>query len=107
MGTRTSTTGLKVSRHAKPNFGPMHRVESLHVDRALEVGSTSSAPRTSMGTKGEGITEQIVGRWFAQGGGRRERRARDQGLRPMGDGRTTAASPHTTSARHAMSRCVA
>jgi len=23
--------------------------------------------------KGEGITEQIIGRWFAQGGGRRER----------------------------------
>ena len=36
--------------------------------------STSSTPPTSTdGSKGEGITEQILGRWFAQGGGRREK----------------------------------
>ena len=35
--------------------------------------STSSTPPTCTGEEGEGITEQIVGRWFAQGGGRREK----------------------------------
>ena len=37
-------------------------------------GSTSSTPRTSTdGRRAKGCTEQIVGRWLAQGGGRREK----------------------------------
>src|SRR5439155_1294514 len=40
----------------------------------LEVGVGSSATADVYGWRtGEGVTEQIVGRWLAQGGGRRER----------------------------------
>ena len=45
-----------------------------HGPRARATASTSSTPPTSTaGTKGAGATEEIVGRWFAQGGGRREK----------------------------------
>ena len=43
------------------------------MDRASSTGSTSSTPPTCTAGAGEGITEQIIGRWFAQGGGRREK----------------------------------
>ena len=44
------------------------------MDRALELGINffDTANRYG-GEKGDGVTEQIVGRWFAQGGGRREK----------------------------------
>ena len=45
-----------------------------HGPGARARASTSSTPPTSTaGSKGEGVTEQIIGRWFAQGGGRREK----------------------------------
>jgi aryl-alcohol dehydrogenase-like predicted oxidoreductase len=44
------------------------------MDKALELGINFFDTANVYGWKtGEGLTEQIVGRWFAQGGGRRER----------------------------------
>ena len=44
------------------------------MDRALELGINFFDTANVYGwKKGEGVTEQIVGRWFAQGGGRREK----------------------------------
>ena len=56
------------------------------MDRALEHGINFFDTANVYGwKKGEGVTEQIVGRWFAQGGGRREQdRPRHQGLRRHG-----------------------
>ncbi len=57
------------------NFGP-HTSESdafIIMDQALELGINFFDTANVYGRqKGAGITEQIVGRWFAQGGGRRE-----------------------------------
>jgi aryl-alcohol dehydrogenase-like predicted oxidoreductase len=58
------------------NFGPQTtEPDSFAVmDRAHEVGINFFDTANVYGwVKGEGITEQIIGRWFAQGGGRRER----------------------------------
>lgn len=71
-------TGLKVSRIClgTMNFGPQADEAESHriMDRALEVGVQFFDTADIYGwRKGEGITEQIIGRWFAQGGGRRER----------------------------------
>src|ERR1041384_7314726 len=71
-------TGLKVSRLClgTMNFGP-HTTEPdsfAIMDRALEAGINFFDTANVDGWKrGEGVTEQIVGRWFEQGGGRRER----------------------------------
>jgi aryl-alcohol dehydrogenase-like predicted oxidoreductase len=44
------------------------------MDRALELGLNFFDTANVYGWKlGQGVTEQILGRWFAQGGGRRER----------------------------------
>ena len=44
------------------------------MDRALELGINFFDTANVYGWKtGEGVTEQIIGRWLAQGGGRRER----------------------------------
>jgi aryl-alcohol dehydrogenase-like predicted oxidoreductase len=44
------------------------------MDRALDVGINFFDTANVYGwVKGEGVTEQIVGRWFAQGGGRRDK----------------------------------
>lgn len=71
-------SGLLVSRLClgTMNFGPeTEEAESFAVmDRALELGFNFFDTANVYGWKrGEGITEQIVGRWFAQGGGRREK----------------------------------
>ncbi len=71
-------TGLKVSRLClgTMNFGPQtSEAESFTImDRALELGIDFFDTANVYGWKiGEGVTEQILGRWFAQGGGRRER----------------------------------
>ena len=73
-------TGLKVSRLClgTMNFGPegmTTETDSFRVmDRALELGINFFDTADVYGwKKGEGITEQIIGRWFAQGGGRREK----------------------------------
>jgi aryl-alcohol dehydrogenase-like predicted oxidoreductase len=58
------------------NFGPETSQEDSHaiMDRALELGINFFDTANVYGwKKGEGVTEQIVGRWFAQGGGRREK----------------------------------
>src|SRR5689334_6055879 len=71
-------TGLKVSRLClgTMNFGPQtEEADSFKImDRALEMGINFFDTANVYGwKKGEGWTEQILGRWFAQGGGRREK----------------------------------
>jgi aryl-alcohol dehydrogenase-like predicted oxidoreductase len=76
--TQLGRTGLKVSRLClgTMNFGP-HTTEPdsfAIMDKALELGINFFDTANVYGWKiGEGVTEQIVGRWFAQGGGRREK----------------------------------
>jgi aryl-alcohol dehydrogenase-like predicted oxidoreductase len=58
------------------NFGPLTTEEESHaiMDRALEHGINFFDTANVYGwKKGEGVTEQIIGRWFAKGGGRREK----------------------------------
>jgi aryl-alcohol dehydrogenase-like predicted oxidoreductase len=58
------------------NFGPHTEEPHSHaiMDKALELGINFFDTADVYGwKKGEGVTEQIVGRWFAQGGGRREK----------------------------------
>lgn len=76
--TRLGRTGLKVSRFClgTMNFGPETSEQESHamMDRALELGINFFDTADVYGWKrGEGWTEQIIGRWLAQGGGRRER----------------------------------
>ena len=76
--THLGRTGLSVSRLVlgTMNFGPQTSEEDSHriMDRALEHGINFFDSANVYGWKqGEGITEQIVGRWFAQSGGRREK----------------------------------
>lgn len=71
-------TGLRVSPLClgTMNFGPeTSETDSFAImDRAHEHGVNFFDTANVYGwKKGEGVTEQIVGRWFAQGGGRRER----------------------------------
>jgi len=76
--TQLGRTGLKVSRLClgTMNFGP-HTEEKdsfAIMDKALELGINFFDTANVYGWKtGEGITEKIVGNWFAQGGGRREK----------------------------------
>jgi aryl-alcohol dehydrogenase-like predicted oxidoreductase len=58
------------------NFGPFTTQEDsfLLMDKALELGINFFDTANVYGWKfGEGLTEQIIGKWFAQGGGRREK----------------------------------
>lgn len=76
--TQLGRTGLKVSRLClgTMNFGPKTtEADSFAImDRALELGINFWDTADVYGwKKGEGITEQIIGRYFAQGGGRREK----------------------------------
>ena len=71
-------SALKVSRLClgTMNFGPeTSEADSFAImDRAHEHGINFFDTANVYGWKtGEGVTEQIVGRWFAQGNGRRER----------------------------------
>lgn len=75
---RLGRTGLRVSRLClgTMNFGPFtSEADSFAImDRALELGINFFDTANVYGWKtGEGVTEQIIGRWFAQGGGRREK----------------------------------
>jgi len=75
--TNLGRTGLKVSRLClgTMNYGPLATQPQSHaqMDRAMEIGINFFDTADVYGwKKGEGITEQIVGAWFAQGGGRRE-----------------------------------
>jgi NDP-hexose C3-ketoreductase / dTDP-4-oxo-2-deoxy-alpha-D-pentos-2-ene 2,3-reductase len=76
--TRLGRSGLSVSRLVlgTMNFGTGTGEEDSQaiMDRAHEHGLNFFDTADSYGGKqGEGVTEQIIGRWFAQGGGRRER----------------------------------
>ena len=76
--THLGRSGLRVSRLVlgTMNFGPQTEEPDSHriMDRAIEHGINFFDTANVYGWKqGEGITEQIIGRWFAQGGGRREK----------------------------------
>ncbi|MBN1875797.1 MAG: aldo/keto reductase [Anaerolineae bacterium] len=76
--TNLGRTGLRVSRLClgTMNFGPLTTEEDSYqlMDRALELGINFFDTANVYGWKlGEGITEQIIGRWLAQGGGRRDK----------------------------------
>ncbi len=71
-------SGVKVSRLClgTMNFGPVtSEADSFAImDRALELGVNFFDTANVYGWKiGEGVTEKIIGRWLAQGGGRREK----------------------------------
>jgi aryl-alcohol dehydrogenase-like predicted oxidoreductase len=75
---RLGRTALQVSELClgTMNFGPQTDEAESHaiMDRALELGINffDTANRYG-GDKGGGATEEIIGRWFALGGGRREK----------------------------------
>jgi aryl-alcohol dehydrogenase-like predicted oxidoreductase len=76
--THLGRAGLQVSRLClgTMNFGPETSEEDSHkiMDAALERGINFFDTANVYGwKKGEGWTEQIVGRWFAQGGDRRHK----------------------------------
>jgi len=76
--THLGRTGLKVSRLClgTMNFGSLTtEPDSFAImDQALELGINFFDTANVYGRKeGEGITEQIIGRWLAQGNGRREK----------------------------------
>jgi aryl-alcohol dehydrogenase-like predicted oxidoreductase len=76
--TKLGRTGLKVSRLClgTMNFGPQTtEPDSFAImDRALDKGINFFDTADVYGwKKGEGVTERILGNWFAQGGGRREK----------------------------------
>jgi aryl-alcohol dehydrogenase-like predicted oxidoreductase len=76
--TNLGRTGCRVSRLClgTMNYGPQTTEPDAHqqMDKAHELGINFFDTADVYGWKpGEGVTEQIIGRWFAQGGGRRER----------------------------------
>src|SRR6266542_5907130 len=76
--TNLGRTGLLVSRLClgTMNFGPKTSEGDSHVimDKALDDGINFFDTANVYGWKtGEGVTEQIIGRWLAQDGGRRDR----------------------------------
>jgi aryl-alcohol dehydrogenase-like predicted oxidoreductase len=84
--THLGRSGLTVSRLClgTMNFGPLTSEADAHaiMDSAHDYGinffdTANAYGLRSAGTSGDGegrgSTEQIIGRWFAQGGGRRER----------------------------------
>ena len=76
--TNLGRTGLSVSKLClgTMNFGPQTTEEDSFkiMDQALDLGINFFDTANVYGWKtGEGITEQIIGRWLAQGGGRREK----------------------------------
>ena len=90
--TQLGRTGLRVSRLClgTMNFG-QHTSEPdsfAIMDRALDMEVNFFDTANMYGAKrGEGITEQIIGRWFSQGGGRRDRVViATKVYGPMGDG---------------------
>ena len=77
--TRLGRSGLKVSRLClgTMNFGNFtDEKESFRImDAALDAGINffDTADNYGLATKNWGISEKIIGKWFAQGGCRRER----------------------------------
>nr|WP_279615709.1 aldo/keto reductase [Micromonospora eburnea] len=76
--THLGRSGLTVSRLVlgTMNFGPQTSEADSHtiMDRAHEHGINFFDTANVYGmTPGDGVTEEIIGRWFATGGGRREK----------------------------------
>jgi|SRR5581483_12011684 len=76
--THLGRTGLRVSRVClgTMNFGPLTDEPTAFgiMDAAHEAGINFFDSANVYGqSKGRGATEEIVGRWFAQGGGRRDK----------------------------------
>lgn len=75
---RLGRSGLRVSRIClgTVNFGPLVSAADAHrlLDRALDAGVNFVDTANSYGYEaGSGLSESILGSWFAGGGGRRER----------------------------------
>ena len=79
--TQLGRTGLKVSRLClgTMNFGPQTTEGDSHaiMDHALDLGINFFDTANRYGRMNEqgahGLTEEIIGRWFAKSGGRREK----------------------------------
>lgn len=76
--TQLGRTGLQVSRLClgTMNFGPLTPEADAHaiMDKAHELGINFFDTANAYGRQIHvGFTEEIIGRWFAEGGGRRER----------------------------------
>ncbi|CAM5671250.1 hypothetical protein SFUMM280S_02387 [Streptomyces fumanus] len=76
--TQLGRTGLKVSRLVlgTMNFGPQTDEPDSHaiMDAALDAGINFFDTANVYGWgENKGRTEEIIGNWFAQGGGRRTR----------------------------------
>ena len=105
--TNLGRTGLSVSRLClgTMNFGPQTSEDDSYVvmDHALERGINFFDTANVYGRKtGEGVTEQIIGRWLAQGGGRRDKIVlATKVYGKMGDGPNDAG----LSARHIVRAC--
>ena len=90
--TNLGRTGLKVSRLClgTMNFGPQTSEAESHaiMDRALATGINFFDTADRYGRDiSLGFTEEIIGRWLAQGGGRREQIVlATKVFGPMGDG---------------------
>lgn len=90
--TTLGRTGLKVSRLClgTMNFGPETTPEDSFaiMDKAHDIGLNFFDTADVYGWKqGEGVTEKIIGDWFAQGGNRREKTVLATKLyNPMGKG---------------------
>jgi NDP-hexose C3-ketoreductase / dTDP-4-oxo-2-deoxy-alpha-D-pentos-2-ene 2,3-reductase len=90
--TRLGRSGLSVSRLVlgTMNFGQAAPEPDSHaiMDRAREHGiNFFDTSNTYGGQLGAGRTEQVIGRWLAQGGGRREATVlATKAYGPMGDG---------------------
>lgn len=74
--THLGRSGVQVSRLClgTMNFGPKTTEEDAHtiMDAAREAGINFFDTANVYGWENKGLTEEIVGRWFAKGGGRRE-----------------------------------
>lgn len=105
--TTLGRTGLKVSRLClgTMNFGPHASEADSHqiMDRALERGINFFDTADVYGWKrGEGVTEQIIGRWFDNGDGRRDQVVlATKVYGSMGDG----PNDRGLSARHIIAAC--
>ena len=103
--------GLKVSPLClgTMNFGPQTSEPDSYaiMDRALELGINFFDTANVYGQrKGVGATEKIVGHWFAQGGGRRDKIVlATKVYGEMGRGPTSRGCRRCTSARRARTAC--
>jgi NDP-hexose C3-ketoreductase / dTDP-4-oxo-2-deoxy-alpha-D-pentos-2-ene 2,3-reductase len=94
--TRLGRSGLSVSRLVlgTMNFGSRTAEPDSHaiMDRAHEHGINFFDTSNTYGEQlGEGRTEQIIGRWFAQGGDRRDKTVlATKAFGPMGDAPNTS-----------------